>query len=128
LAHGPRWTVRRTGVGFNSFTDIVRPLQRSPHFRLLGAHALRLEWSGDQRRVTSVFYFDRVTRSQRRVSGAAVGVAARPLASTKLLLDSACADFPDGLGETDGLLGRFLHDHPYDVGTLELDRPLSSLS
>lgn len=43
-------------------------------------------------------------------------------------LDSACADFPDGLGETDGLLGRYLHDHPHDVATLELDRPLSGLS
>jgi choline dehydrogenase-like flavoprotein len=129
VAHGPRWTVRRTGVGFNSFTDIVQPLQRSPHFRLLlGAHALRLEWDGDHRRVTSAIYFDRATCSQRRVSGAAVIVAAGPLASTKLLLDSACSDFPDGLGETDGLLGKYLHDHPYDVGTLELDRPLSSPS
>ena len=128
LAAGPRWTLRRTGVGFNSFTDIVQPLERSPHFELLrGAHALRLDWSGEQRRVTSVTYLDRADRTERRVEAAAVVVAAGPLASTKLLLNSVSADFPAGLGDTEGVLGHYLHDHPYDVGTLVLERPLSCL-
>jgi choline dehydrogenase-like flavoprotein len=128
LAAGPDWALRRAGVGFNSYEQIVRPLERSPLFQVrLGAHALRLEWSGDRRRVTSVTYVDRATGSQHRIDGAAVVVAAGPLASTKLLLDSACRDFPDGLGETEGVLGRYLHDHPYDVCTLELTRPLPGL-
>jgi choline dehydrogenase-like flavoprotein len=128
LAAGPDWAISRGGVGFNSYTHIVRPLERSDNFRLLlGAHALRLEWCGERRRVTSVTYQDRKTGSQRRIEGAAVVVAAGPLASTKLLMDSACPDFPDGLGETEGVLGRYLHDHPHDVGTIELTRPLSGL-
>jgi choline dehydrogenase-like flavoprotein len=129
LAAGPQWALRGTGVGFNSFTHIIKPLQRSPLFQLvLGAHALRLDWSGEQRRVTSVTYFDRATRCERRLAASAVIVAAGPLASTKLLLDSTCNDFPEGLGDTEGLLGRYLHDHPHDIGTVELDRPLSCLS
>jgi choline dehydrogenase-like flavoprotein len=127
-APGPSWTLRRTGVGFNSFTEIVRGLQRFPHFRLLlGAHALRLEWQGGRRKVSSVLYYDRATGSERRAAGAAVVVAAGPLASTKLLLDSACSDFPEGLGETEGLLGRYLHDHPHDIGTVALDAALPRL-
>jgi choline dehydrogenase-like flavoprotein len=129
LAAGPDWALRRSGVGFNSYEQIVRPLERSPLFQVqLGAHALRLDWDGDRRRVTSVTYADRATGRQHRMAGAAVVVAAGPLASTKLLLDSACQDFPDGLGETEGVLGRYLHDHPYDVCTLELTRPLPGLS
>jgi choline dehydrogenase-like flavoprotein len=127
-AGGPTWALQRIGVGFNSFTAIVRPLQRARHFRLhLGAHALRLEWCGERRRVRSVVYFDRASGVERRVTGAAVVVAGGPLASTKLLLDSACPDFPEGLGETEGLLGRYLHDHPYDAGTVELAEPLPRL-
>jgi choline dehydrogenase-like flavoprotein len=128
-AAGPAWTIRRTGVGFNSFTALVRPLQRSRDFQLhLGAHVLRLEWSGERRQVRSVVYFDRERGVERRVDGAAVVVAGGPLASTKLLLDSACANVPEGLGDTEGLLGRYLHDHPYDIGTIELTRPLPRLS
>jgi choline dehydrogenase-like flavoprotein len=128
LAAGPDWAISRGGVGFNSYTDMVRPLERSANFRLiLGAHALRLEWCGVRRRVTGVTYHDRMTGSQRRIDGAAVVVAAGPLASAKLLMDSACADFPEGLGETEGVLGRYLHDHPHDVGAIELTRPLSGL-
>jgi len=129
LAMGKPWMVSRRGAPFNSFAVIVAQLQRKPNFELLlGAHALRLEWSGDKRRVTSVVYFDRATHSERRINAAAVVVAASPLSSTKLLLDSACADFPEGLGNTEGILGKYLHDHPRNWCVVELDRPLSRLS
>jgi choline dehydrogenase-like flavoprotein len=120
--------VRRTGSAFTSATRIVPLLQRSRHFQLLrGAHALRLEWSAGQRRVRSVVYFDRAARVERRVSGAAVVVAAGALASTKLLLHSACADFPGGLGDTEGILGRYLHDHAHHWCVMDLDGTLPRL-
>jgi choline dehydrogenase-like flavoprotein len=79
VAHGPRWAVRRTGVGFNSFTDIVEPLQRSPHFRLLlGSHALRLEWSGDLQRVTSAIYLRPGHNSYQIGSGRRPGPCTAP--------------------------------------------------
>lgn len=128
LAAGPRWALRDIGVGFSSYAHIVRPLEQSPHFRLVrGAHALRLNWRGDQRGVDSVTYFDRLSSSERRIRGAAVVVAAGALASAKLLLQSSSPDFPEGLGDSEGLLGHYLHDHPYDVGTIELRKPLTGL-
>jgi choline dehydrogenase-like flavoprotein len=128
-AAGPAWTVRRIGVGFNSFTALVQPLLRRRDFRLrLGAHALRLSWNEQRGGIDGLIYYDRRMRTERRVRGAAVVVAASPLASTKLLMDSACAAFPNGLGNTEGLLGRYLHDHPYDSGTVELASKLPRLS
>jgi choline dehydrogenase-like flavoprotein len=121
LADGPDWLVSRTGVGFNSFTRVVRPLLQRPDFELrLGAHALKLEWCGTSRRVTSVIYRNRLTGEDERISAAGVVVAAGPLASTGLLLNSSCSDFPEGLGNTDGLLGHYLHEHPSQWFPIEL--------
>jgi choline dehydrogenase-like flavoprotein len=121
LADGPDFGVSRTGVGFNSFTRVVRPLLRRPNFELrLGAHVLRLDWDGAARSVTSVTYRDRATGCDQRIQAAAVVVAAGPLASTRLLLNSSCADFPEGLGDAEGLLGGYLHEHPSQWWPLEL--------
>jgi choline dehydrogenase-like flavoprotein len=125
LADGPNWLVRRTGNAFNSFERIVTRLSRFPHFELrLGAHAQRLTWNDALRRVDGVEYVDRATGANHHLSGSAVVVAAGPLASPKLLLQSVSRDFPTGLGNDEGLLGRFLHDHPKDWCVLQLDRPL----
>lgn len=129
LAEGPHWLVQRQGAAFNSFVGIVQRLLRSPLFELvLGAHVVRLEWSGERRKVQAVVYVDRTTGREERMPAAAVVVAAGPLASTKLLLQSTSADFPHGLGNTDDILGRYLHDHPHDWYVVEFDRPLSRLS
>lgn len=129
LATGTPWMLSRSAAPFNSYTVIVQKLKRFPYFQLLlGAHALRLEWSGEWRKVRSVVYFDHAAGCERKIDGAAVVVAGGPLSSTKLLLNSACADFPGGLGDTEGILGRYLHDHAHDWYQIELDRPLSRLN
>ena len=126
LADGPSCMIAGRSTAFNSYTNIVANLLRSPKFQLLaGAHALQIEYSGESRRVEAVVYHDRATNSQKRIRAAAVMVACGALNSTKLLFDSACAEFPEGLGNTEGLLGSFLHDHPRDWWTFTVDRALS---
>jgi choline dehydrogenase-like flavoprotein len=121
LADGPNWMLSRTGVGFNSFTHVIQPLERRANFDLrLGAHALRLEWQGDRNRVVSVLYRDRATGQDVSLPTRAVVVAAGPLASTRLLLYSTSTDFPAGLGNVEGLLGSYLHEHPQQWFPLEL--------
>jgi choline dehydrogenase-like flavoprotein len=113
LADGPPFMVARRGTAFNSYFTLVRPLERSPFFTLVrGAHVLKLEWDGTKRRVTGVVYRDRADGSEHRLEGSAVVVAGGPLDSTRLLFQSANSDFPEGLGNTEGVLGRYLHDHP----------------
>jgi choline dehydrogenase-like flavoprotein len=77
--------------------------------------------------VAAVIYYDRIAHSERRLPCAAVVVAAGPLSSAKLLFDSACPDFPEGLGNTEGILGRYLHDHPLDMCIIGLEKMLPRL-
>jgi choline dehydrogenase-like flavoprotein len=128
IADGPRWLVRRSGVAFNSFERIVMSLARFPHFQLrLGAHAQRLTWDAVHGRVDGVEYADHVTGAAHHVAAAAVVLAAGPLASPKLLLQSASCAFPEGLGNSQGVLGRFLHEHAKDWCVLRLDKALPRL-
>jgi choline dehydrogenase-like flavoprotein len=129
LADGPRNMLVARGTAFNSYSRVVRPLLRSPNFRLqTAAHALRLEWSPTKGRVDGVIYYDRRTGASERIAASAVVVACGPLGSAKLLHNSVCNTFPAGLGNSRGLLGRFLHDHPREWWTFQMDRPLSILS
>ncbi len=54
-----------------------------------------------------------------RIPCRAVVLAAGAINTTKLLLQSTPRDFPEGLGNTHGVLGRYLHDHP--LGKLEIE-------
>jgi choline dehydrogenase-like flavoprotein len=129
LAHGPPNMFVRRGTAFNSYTDIVRPLLNLPNFFLqTGAHAIQLQWSPTRARVDGVLYFDRKTGGTERLAASAVVVACGPLESAKLLHNSVSSDFPHGLGNSAGLLGRFLHDHPREWWSFQMDRPRSLLS
>src|SRR5207245_9315720 len=92
-----------------------------------GEHVAQLRWNRQTSRLASVIYADRSSGETRQTEGAAVVVAAGPLASTKLLLQSTSSDFPEGLGNNHGVLGCYLHDHPNEWSVLELDRPLPVL-
>ena len=127
LAGGFPWGVVSTATGYGSLQTVRRLLAR-PGFELrLGAHVLQLVWQGARRSVTGVVYHDRRSGATERLDASAVVLAAGPLATTKLLFDSACPDFPGGLGDTEGLLGRYLHDHVHDMFTFEVDKPLTRL-
>jgi choline dehydrogenase-like flavoprotein len=127
LAGGAPWAVTRSARAFTSLA-IIRHLLANPHFGLrLGAHALQVLWDSRLRRAAGVLYKDRATGATNRIRARAVILAAGPLSSTKLLFDSACSDFPDGLGNTEGLLGSYLHDHFHDMFVIELNHRLSRL-
>ena len=125
LAWSGGWTVTRSGTPFNSFVRMLQDIPQSPRFRVLfGARVLRLEWSGEQRRVRRVVFRDEAGEEQALAADAFV-LAAGALGSTRLLLQSRSADFPQGLGNAEGVLGRYLHDHPLAKVALTLSRPLS---
>ncbi len=128
LANGSDWAVYRRTSAFDSYTGIIQRLRRNTLFQLyLGSHALCLKWSSQKRRVTGVVFADRITGSQHYLPAAAVVIAAGALQSTKLLFDSACSDFPYGFGNTEGILGKYLHDHVHDYVLLHTARVLPRL-
>ncbi len=57
-----------------------------------------------------VSYIDKATRTEKRVNARAVVLAASACESTRLLLNSKSSQFPDGLANSSGAVGRYLTD------------------
>jgi choline dehydrogenase-like flavoprotein len=129
MARGrPSMLVRR-GTEFSSYHCMVAPLEGSSSFRLVtGAYVQRLNWSSSAGRVTSVDYVDRRTGARETVRGRAVVLAAGAIDSTVITLRSTSTDFPEGLGNSAGLVGRYLHDHPREWWPIELGTPMTALA
>lgn len=126
MAKGRPWMLVRRGTEFNSWTAIVARLVGDPAFEVrTGAHALRLRWAGAAGRVDAVEYLDRERGERVILPARTVVVAAGALNSTRLLQMSTSADFPTGLGDAHGVLGRYLHDHPKEWWAFDTDRSLT---
>lgn len=125
LAKGRPFMAVGRGTEFNSWHNIINGLLDSPFFTLVsGAHVQRLDWDAPRGRVRSATYFDRESGELRSIRGTSFVVAAGAINSTRLLFASRSDDFPDGLGNTHDVLGRYLHDHPKDWWPLSTTDPL----
>ncbi|HEV8131567.1 MAG TPA: GMC family oxidoreductase [Acidobacteriota bacterium] len=62
-------------------------------------------------RVSAVSIIDRITRKQEEIYARVVVVSCATIESARLLLNSACEKFPNGLGNSNDLVGRYLHGH-----------------
>jgi choline dehydrogenase-like flavoprotein len=70
-----------------------------------------------------VVYFD-ADGVERKLRAEIVILAANGVGTPRLLLHSACREFPDGLANRSGLVGRNLMFHPYGMVTGLFDEPL----
>ncbi|HVU23442.1 MAG TPA: GMC family oxidoreductase [Opitutus sp.] len=61
-------------------------------------------------RATGVAYIDKTTGREGHVSGRIVVLAASACESVRVLLNSKSAQFPDGLGNSSGKVGRYIMD------------------
>ncbi|HAM22830.1 MAG TPA: hypothetical protein DCQ04_11260, partial [Actinobacteria bacterium] len=113
MAKGTPWMIAARGTEFSSYHSIVAPLLTSDLFTLVrGAQVTRLNWNSAKQRVESVEYTDRVSRRLTTMRGRAVVLAAGAVDTTTILLRSVSSEFPQGIGNSRGLIGRYLHDHP----------------
>jgi len=62
----------------------------------------------DKGRASGVQYFDRVTKEEHKVSARVVIVAALAIDSTRILLNSKSAAWPNGIGNSSDVIGRYL--------------------
>lgn len=67
-------------------------------------------------RASGVAFVQRLSGREAEVRAPVVVLCASTIESTRLLLNSACEEHPDGLGNSSGTLGRYLMDHTYGVG------------
>ena len=67
-------------------------------------------------RARGVAFVGRLSGEEREVEGRVVVLCASAIESARLLLNSATVEHPDGLGNSSGVLGRYLMDHTYGIG------------
>jgi choline dehydrogenase-like flavoprotein len=67
-------------------------------------------------RAKGVAYVDRQSGREGEIAADAVFLCASTIESTRLLLNSATDGHPDGLGNSSGVLGRYLMDHIFSIG------------
>jgi choline dehydrogenase-like flavoprotein len=62
-------------------------------------------------RAQAVSFIDRATRREEQVQARVFAVCCATIESARLLLNSKSARHPDGLGNSSGVIGRYLHGH-----------------
>jgi len=67
-------------------------------------------------RARGVRVIDAMTMQETEVGARIVFLCASAIESTRLLLNSKSATFPDGMGNSSGVLGRYVMDHHYGSG------------
>ena len=125
-AYGADTSLTLSGTAFNSYVRLIKPALRSGGLTVrYGARVQRLEWDPQARRVSAIVYRDASSDREERIACRAVVLAAGAINSPQVLLQSKSTDFPDGLGNTHGVLGRYLHDHPLAKLVVDLGSPIS---
>jgi choline dehydrogenase-like flavoprotein len=107
-----------------AFWDILSRLLRRRRVQLIRrARVTRLLPHAHRSMLQAVEYIDS-RGSLHRLDADAVVLAAGFLASPRILLNSACAGHPDGIGNGEGLVGTYLHDNPLSYIHAVVDRSL----
>ena len=129
MAKGRPWMIVRRGTEFNSYHCVLAPLLDDVVVRLLHRTPApsSLNWSSVDRAGRVGRLRRPLARVRRTVRARAVVVAAGAIDSTALLLRSRSADFPDGLGNTRGLVGALPPRPPPEWWPATTARPMPAL-
>ena len=71
----------------------------------------RLEYDRDTKRISAVRVIDSKTGERLMFSAKLVFLCASTIASTQILLNSSSDDFPNGMANSSGVMGKYLMDH-----------------
>lgn len=100
----------RTNSNFTSTNVLFPPAQETGRLTLI-TNAMAREVTVDRRgRATGVIYVDKAAGVDRRVDARVVVLAASACESARLLLNSTSSQFPQGLANSSGVVGRYLTD------------------
>ena len=100
-----------TASYFNSPSVTLPAAARTGRLHLLSDAVVSHLMMNAEGTAGGVAYIDRNTRTAREVRAKAVVLAASALESTRILLNSRSRRFPNGVGNSQGVLGHYLMDH-----------------
>jgi choline dehydrogenase-like flavoprotein len=102
---------------FNAaFTTVADALKTGNCTLITDAMVYKVLMDPDSATAKGVLYIDRVTREAKEVYAKRVVLCAQALESTRILLNSATRQFPNGLANASGALGHYLMDHLWVAG------------
>jgi choline dehydrogenase-like flavoprotein len=102
---------------FNSaFTTVADAMKSGRCTLVTDAMVYRVVMDPASHRASGILYVDRHTRDARELRARVVVVCAQMFESMRILFNSAGRQDPNGLGNSSGLLGKFLMAHFTDAG------------
>jgi choline dehydrogenase-like flavoprotein len=100
-----------TASYFNSPSVTLPAAARTGRFTLLSDAIVSHVVTNSEGNATGVHYIHRETKAHSEAHAKIVVLAAATLESTRILLNSRSPRFPNGIGNSSGVLGHYLMDH-----------------
>lgn len=100
-----------TASYFNSPSVTLPAAARTGRFRLLSDAVVSHVITNGDGKATGVHYIGRETKVHGEARAKVIVLAAATLESTRILLNSRSPRFPNGIGNSSGILGHYLMDH-----------------
>lgn len=95
---------------FSSSTCLVKPAMKIGNVDLYTEAMAREVLTDTSGKATGVSYVDRLTLEEHQISARVVVLAASACESARLLLNSRSPAHPNGLANSSGVVGKYLHD------------------
>lgn len=95
---------------FNSSDYLLEPALQTGRLKVIDNAIAARVLVNDKGLADGVQYFDRHTKEERRVYADVVVVAASCIDSTRILLNSKSAIYPNGIGNSNDVIGRYLSE------------------
>ena len=99
-----------TASNFSSSQVLIPPAMATGRMTLIPNAMAREVLVGKDGKAQAVSYVDKATRQERQIRARAFVIGASACESARLLLNSKSTLFPDGLGNSSGVVGRYLTD------------------
>jgi len=97
-------------ANFSSPSVLIPPALATKRLTILTGAMAREVTVGEDGLATGVAYIDKTTGRENHVRGRIVVMAASACETARLLLNSKSSRFPDGLGNSSGVVGKYLTD------------------
>ncbi len=95
---------------FNSSDYLIEPALKTGKVTVIDNAVVARVLDGDDGRASGVQYFDRITKREHKVKARVVVVAAACIDSTRILLNSKSKRYPNGIGNSSDVIGRYLSE------------------
>jgi choline dehydrogenase-like flavoprotein len=98
------------GAFFNSSDYLIEPAMETGKLRVMDNAVVARVLVNDQGKASGVQYFDRETKEEHTLRARVVVVAASCIDSTRILLNSKSHAYPNGIGNSSDVIGRYLSE------------------